>query len=208
MAPDFSTAATTSHTDITSRFELDTGQRDNFYDIGRLKLKPGKANPTGRLLINYDYFEHGAGNFFSVDSYSGIDYKDIPGYTSDVTGEQLPLRDCLDFRPRVDNASTIDSGDIDRSFDGTGSSAIETMKINTDVTSDLEFYLSKRARVYMTSTGRFKVISGTSAIEPSFGDDLEDAMINPDSPHRQEYEKIRKQNLHKMEPIPVCKIPS
>ena len=38
--------------------------------------------------------------------------------------------------------------------------------------------------------------------------ELEDAMINPNSPHRQEYEKIRKQNLHKMEPIPVCKIPS
>ena len=39
-------------------------------------------------------------------------------------------------------------------------------------------------------------------------EDLEDAMINPDSPHKIEYEKIRKQNLHKMEPIPVCKIPS
>jgi NAD+ synthase len=38
--------------------------------------------------------------------------------------------------------------------------------------------------------------------------ELEDAMKNPNSPHRQEYEKIRKQNLHKMEPIPVCKIPS
>ena len=38
--------------------------------------------------------------------------------------------------------------------------------------------------------------------------DLEDAMKNPNSPHRQEYEKIRKQNLHKMDPIPVCKIPS
>ena len=38
--------------------------------------------------------------------------------------------------------------------------------------------------------------------------ELEDAMKNSDSPHRQEYEKIRKQNLHKMEPIPVCKIPS
>jgi len=37
---------------------------------------------------------------------------------------------------------------------------------------------------------------------------LEDAMKNPNSPHRQEYEKIRKQNLHKMEPIPVCKIPN
>ena len=39
-------------------------------------------------------------------------------------------------------------------------------------------------------------------------EDLEDAMSNPDSPNRQVYEKIRKQNLHKMEPIPVCKIPS
>ena len=38
--------------------------------------------------------------------------------------------------------------------------------------------------------------------------DLEDAMKNTNSPHRKEYEKIRKQNLHKMEPIPVCKIPS
>ena len=38
--------------------------------------------------------------------------------------------------------------------------------------------------------------------------DLEAAMKNPNSPHRLEYEKIRKQNLHKMEPIPVCKIPS
>ena len=38
--------------------------------------------------------------------------------------------------------------------------------------------------------------------------DLEEAMVNPDSPHKIEYEKIRKQNLHKMEPIPVCKIPN
>jgi NAD+ synthase len=38
--------------------------------------------------------------------------------------------------------------------------------------------------------------------------ELEDAMQNPNSAHRQEYEKIRKQNLHKMEPIPVCKIPN
>ena len=38
--------------------------------------------------------------------------------------------------------------------------------------------------------------------------DLEDAMKNQNSPYREEYEKIRKQNLHKMEPIPVCKIPS
>ena len=37
---------------------------------------------------------------------------------------------------------------------------------------------------------------------------LEEAMDNPNSSNRAKYEKIRKQNLHKMEPIPVCKIPS
>jgi NAD+ synthase len=38
--------------------------------------------------------------------------------------------------------------------------------------------------------------------------DLEEAMINPNSPNREKYEKIRKLNLHKMYPIPVCKIPN
>jgi NAD+ synthase len=37
--------------------------------------------------------------------------------------------------------------------------------------------------------------------------ELEEAMTNLDSPNREKYEKIRKMNLHKMEPIPVCKIP-
>ena len=39
-------------------------------------------------------------------------------------------------------------------------------------------------------------------------DELEEAMNNPNSTNRAEYEKIRKQNLHKMDPIPVCKIPN
>jgi hypothetical protein len=176
MAADFSTAATTSDTEITDRFNTDDGQRDNFYDISRLVRIPGKPAPTGRLLITFDYYEHGAGNFFSVDSYSGINYADISAYTSDVTGESFALRDCLDFRPRVDDASTIDSGSVDRSFDGDGASALNTVKINTDITADLEFYLSKKARIYLTATGKFKVVAGASAVEPSFGDHLDDAM--------------------------------
>ena len=37
--------------------------------------------------------------------------------------------------------------------------------------------------------------------------ELEEAMNNEDSKNREKYNKIRKTNLHKMEPIPVCKIP-
>jgi len=38
--------------------------------------------------------------------------------------------------------------------------------------------------------------------------ELEEAMNNTSSTNREKYEKIRNMNLHKMKPIPVCKIPS
>ena len=39
-------------------------------------------------------------------------------------------------------------------------------------------------------------------------EELEEAMKNINSINRKKYEKIRKTNLHKMQPIPVCKIPN
>ena len=39
-------------------------------------------------------------------------------------------------------------------------------------------------------------------------EELEEAMNNINSINREKYEKIRKMNLHKMKPIPVCKIPN
>ena len=38
--------------------------------------------------------------------------------------------------------------------------------------------------------------------------ELEEAMQNPNSKNRSKYSEIRKMNLHKMEAIPVCKIPN
>jgi len=177
MAPDFSTDATISHTDITSRFDLDNGQRDNFYDIGRIKLKDGEVTPTGRLLIDFDYFTHSSGDYFDVDSYSGvIDYENIPSYTSSTTGVRYELRDSLDFRPRVDDASTIDSGVQDRSFDGTGASVVQPIKFNSDVRSDFEYYLGRVDKIFLDKDGNFKVLKGASSINPRVPGTLDNAM--------------------------------
>jgi hypothetical protein len=177
MSPDFSTPATTSHTDITSRFDLDNGQRDNFYDIGRIKLKTGSITPTGRLLINFDYFSHGSGDYFDVDSYSGvIDYSDIPTYTSDTTGTDYDLRDCLDFRPRVDDASTVASSTQDRQYSGTGASTIDIAQFNSDITSDFEFYLPRIDKIFLDKDGNFKIVSGASSLTPQVPKNLDSAM--------------------------------
>jgi len=177
MSADFSTNATTSDTDITSRFNLDSGQRDNFYDIGRIVLKDGELAPTGRLLIDFDYFSHGSGDYFDVDSYSGvINYEDIPSYTSVTTGEVYQLRDVLDFRPRVDDASTINSGNQDRSFDGTGASTVDVVKFETDVTADFEYYLQRVDKIFLDKEGNFKVLKGSSANTPDIPGKLDNAM--------------------------------
>ena len=38
--------------------------------------------------------------------------------------------------------------------------------------------------------------------------EIEEAMDNENSKNRDKYIQIRKANLHKMEPIPICKIPN
>ena len=182
MAPDFSTAATTSHTNITDRFELDNGQRDNFYDIGRIKLKTGELTPTGRLLINFDFFEHGTGDFFDVDSYDGVvTYENIPRYTSANSGEVYELRDTLDFRPRVADTSTINSGNQDRTFGstsavGAGASTTDVVKFGADVTSDFEFYLQRVDKIFIDKEGLFKILKGASALRPDQPGTLDNAM--------------------------------
>ena len=75
------------------------GQRDNFYDIGRLILNGGNTAPSGNVFARFRHFTHGtSGDFFSVNSYTGqIAYSDIPAHRTNA-GEVVQLRDVLDFR--------------------------------------------------------------------------------------------------------------
>ena len=182
MAADFSTTPTTSDTDITDRFTLDNGQRDSFYDVGRINLKTGQQAPTGRLLITFDYFQHGAGDYFSADSYAGvIDYGNIPSFKSPTKGK-LELRDCIDFRPRVSDDSNVigynNSASIDsKNFVNTGAATVDMIKPGDDFTSDFEFYLSRIDGIYLTKTGFFECQQGASAIDPQRPDPLDDGML-------------------------------
>ena len=177
MSADFGTAATSSNSNITDRFDLDNGQRDNFYDVGRIKLKSGEVTPTGQLLIDFDYFSHSSGDYFDVDAYSGIiDYENIPSYISSTTGVRYELRDSLDFRPTVNEDSTIDSGTQDRAFGGTGASVVQPIKFNSDVRSDFEYYLGRVDKIFLDKDGNFKVLKGASSSSPKVPGELDNAM--------------------------------
>ncbi len=185
---------------VTQNFELDTGQRDNIYDIGRIVRKPGVVSPSGRLLVVFDFFSHGSGEFFSVDSYSPVagqmNYDDIPTYTAaridpddpEPTGN-FDLRDCLDFRPTVADVTgasttvtatdTITGNSFDftsRSFSGTGSVVVNTPKPDSSSNHDFEFFLGKIATIFLTTTGEFKILEGASAEFPRLPKDIDNGM--------------------------------
>ena len=51
-------------------YEFDTGQRDNYYDHSRIKLKAGQPGPSGQIMVVVDYFIwDGAIGYHTVDSY-------------------------------------------------------------------------------------------------------------------------------------------
>ena len=94
MLPTISVKPTDCDIVVTDNYMLDTGQRDNFYDIARIVRKRSKAAPIGRLLVVYDYLEHGAGDMFTVDSYTDVakqmEYDDIPIYSASKIDSDEP----------------------------------------------------------------------------------------------------------------------
>jgi len=155
----------TTEVDITNRYTLDNGQKATYYGLGSLRLKRGSNAPTGPIRITFDYFTHGTGDYFSVDSYS-IDYKDIP--TLILGGNEYVLRDCLDFRPKINDAGT--------GFSGAGASVGEFPDFENDITTSYDYYLPRTDKIVINRDGRIKVIRGESGFEAKEPITPEDSM--------------------------------
>lgn len=155
--------------DVTSRYTLDTGQRDNYYGISKLVFKTGYPTPTGTLQVQYRYFAHGTGDYFSVDSYATIAYDAIPSYTSTVTSKTYRLSDVLDFRPRINDAGT--------GFTGTGAITSEVPMPNSAIVADFDYYLPRYDKVCLNRSGDFFIQRGTSSINPVPPTTPDDSMV-------------------------------
>jgi hypothetical protein len=126
--------------DLTSRYELDNGQRDNFYALGKLERKQGYQAPAGSVYVRFKYFQHGAGDgdFFAINSYTGqVDYDKIPNFRTN-TAETINLRDYIDFRSVQDSAGEFTNTSL-------GARIHEYPQINDTVQSDITYYLPQSA---------------------------------------------------------------
>ena len=143
--------------DFTGRFTLDNGQRDNFYDIGRLILKPGQSAPSD-LFISAEFFEHGtSGHFFAATSYDSSDiggYQNIPKYTFS-NGTEVPLSDFLDFRSVKNTSGTFSGGDA----------RVHELPQQNDLINigTASFYNQQTGKLILSKDGILKFVEGEAA---------------------------------------------
>ena len=153
--------------DVTDRYELDNGQRENFYDIARIKLKPGANAPAGRLLFSVRRLTHSPGDYFSVDSYTAVDYEEIPSFQS-IKGN-LYLRDVIDFRPSI--------GEDGNTFTSDNGVTVEMIKPGSLIETDVVYYLNRVDKVYVDKYGTFGIVEGVPDLSPKPPRDPQDSMI-------------------------------
>nr|CAI3971115.1 hypothetical protein ORM20_00066 [Ochrobactrum phage ORM_20] len=152
---------TDSKGDITNRFTFDNGQRDDMYDFASVTLRAGVIAPEGIVTVNVEYFKHTGEGYFSVDSYTGIPYQDIPTYTFTDSNAIVNLRNVIDFRYVKKTGGFEDS---------------LTPTPDNNLVFDFDYYLSRRDLVTITKRGSMKIVPGIPSMNPRYPTPSDDEM--------------------------------
>lgn len=145
--------------DISSNVTTDNGQRDNFYQKGRVILRSGLSLPKNDIVkVKYNYFEHTVGDFFSRNSYIGaVAYEDIPTYRMQ-NGFEVELRDVLDFRSVKDSVTT--------GHDGPEAIVTPLPRNTSAIGADITYYDPRNDILVVTEEGDIQYITGEPNINP------------------------------------------
>jgi len=162
---------------VTENYEIHTGQEDNYYGHGGVRLVG--PPPTGQIGIVFDYWAHGdlnGGDFFSIDSYpTTMKKEEIPSYTTSA-GKVINLGNAIDFRPTVQNLG-IDSGVqntssvADNNIDNYGE--IWTNEVKRFPTADggismsLGYYTNRTDTVVVDTEKDIELLTGIASSSPS-----------------------------------------
>ena len=179
--------------DVTDKFDLDKGQKQSYYDYGKLVRKGDGYKPTFKLLAifnRYDVPANDTGDVYTVASYDAERYKlDIPivpisnierdttEYTERAGGHRAS--NLLDFRPRVPiftSTTTSPFAPSSRNFGTAGINPSLIVAPNEASLVSFQSYLERNDRLVLNKQGKFTVIEGNPAINATTPINEEEAM--------------------------------
>jgi hypothetical protein len=163
---------------ITDRYILDKGQKEQYYDYSKIVRRTQLSAPTRKLLIIYDYYEvpqNDRGDLYTVNSYGTERYKkDIPTVANGVR-----ITDTLDFRPRVSRFTSNSASPFSyssRIFSQVGSTPNLVISPGESSIIGYSYYLPRIDKVCLDKSGNFSIIKGVSADSPKEPLNNEEAM--------------------------------
>lgn len=139
----------TTGADVTSQYVLDNGQRDNWYQNGKISRADGQL-VIATVKVTYQYFAHSVGDYFSIDSYVGLTRDTIPTYNN------ANLGDFIDFRPKKDASGNITS----TTYGG------EIVMPGNTIRADITYYLPRADLIVVNSSGVFSDVRGIPSLTP------------------------------------------
>lgn len=187
---------TTGARNVSDLFNVDNGQRDNFYGLSYIEKKSSSTidlTVEKYITVEFDYFDNGTidgPTFACIDSYpvddtgaTGIRTEEIPLYVSRSSSKVFDLRNAIDFRPFMESTGTpgataaaapINPSSFER-IDRPGGGLTNPIPSAT-FTTDLEFYLAEAYRVVVTPSRDIKILKGIPSVAPKMPPSPEGAM--------------------------------
>jgi len=163
---------------ITNKYTLDKGQKDQYYDYSRIVRTPGATEPSRTLTIVYDKYQvpsNDTGDIYTVASYANERFaNDIPSVSNN-----LRISDTLDFRPKVSDFALTTRSPFafdSRNFSSAGTNPTVVMAPNESSIIGYSYYLPRIDKVVLGKNGQFSVIKGVSSDNPKPPLNVEEAM--------------------------------
>jgi hypothetical protein len=200
---------------ISNSFTFDNGQRNTFYDYGRLIRKNGVSNPQGKIKVYFDhafYDPQDDGDITTANSYQLFDYN-----TDIVYNNGFRMSDIIDIRPRVSDY-VVSAGNRSpfefegRLFDQKGNSATNILAADESIILNYNFYLPRIDKIFVNKESEFTVQKGIPDENPKAPQTIDDALeiaevflppylynVKKASIRTREYKRYRMSDISKLE---------
>jgi hypothetical protein len=157
---------------ITDNYLVDSGERFEFLDFGRVIRKDNAPAPSRKITIIYDYYDSpptDSGEFYSYLSWpprivhDGID---LPR----IDPDRLRNSDMIDLRPRVANYNPASKRSpfefASRIFPNDGTSVTTSIVPNSQMILSYSYRIGRIDKIVLSKDGKFEVIPGEPAEQP------------------------------------------
>ena len=146
---------------ITQNYTLDDGQREQYYDYGKIIRKKNVSSPNKKLKIvfqNYTIDSSDTGEFITANSYSNNNFKtEVPLFGG------RRVSDYIDIRPRVSPYTLSSKSPFEfeaRNFTNSGQYSQYILAPNENIVLNFSYYVGRIDSVFLNQDGKFEVVHG------------------------------------------------